>query len=155
MRPLCPSREDGPWCAEALARAVVSAGGDVELGDLEAAPRRHVDDDGIGPWERHELTQENATDLRVYGQPVAIWRVAVTTARFGQVRWELIEPLDDESSYAPFLAKKAGGDIILPSPRRASTTRWRRRPNGEPLWCSAARSAASRSHSFPPTVISG
>jgi hypothetical protein len=96
----------------------VSAGGDVELGDLEAAPRRHVDDDGIGPWERHELTQENATDLRVYGQPVAIWRVAVTTARFGQVRWELIEPLDDESSYAPFLAKKAGGHhITVATPR--------------------------------------
>ena len=77
--------------------------------DLDATMKKYVDEYGIGPWERHELTPGNATDLRVHGQPVALWRVAVATAMVGQVMWELIEPLDDESIFARFLAEKGGG----------------------------------------------
>jgi len=35
--------------------------------------------------------------LRIYGQPVALWHVAYAPALAGWVKWELIEPLDDES----------------------------------------------------------
>ena len=77
--------------------------------DLDATIQQYVDEYGIGPWERHnELTSDNAKDLRIYGQPVALWRVAAT-ARVGQVMWELIAPLDDESIFARFLAEKGGG----------------------------------------------
>ena len=77
--------------------------------DLDATIQQYVDEYGIGPWERHdELTSDNAKDLRVYGQPVALWRVAAT-ARVGQVMWELIAPLDDESIFARFLAENGGG----------------------------------------------
>lgn len=78
--------------------------------DLEATIQTYVDEYGIGPWQRHEaITPENATDLRIYGQPAALWRVAAASAMVGQVMWELIEPLDDESIFARFLAETGGG----------------------------------------------
>jgi methylmalonyl-CoA/ethylmalonyl-CoA epimerase len=76
--------------------------------DLDATMRKYVDDYGIGPWKIYEFNPGNAKDLREYGQPVKrSWRVAV--AMVGQLQWELIEPLDDESIYARFLAEKGGG----------------------------------------------
>ena len=76
--------------------------------DLDATMRKYVDDYGIGPWQIFEFYPSNAQDLREHGQPVKrSWRLAV--AMVGQVQWELIEPLDDESIYARFLAEKGGG----------------------------------------------
>jgi glyoxalase/bleomycin resistance protein/dioxygenase superfamily protein len=76
--------------------------------DLEATMRRYVDDHGIGPWEVHEFDAGEAEDFREYGQPVErSWRLAV--AMVGQVMWELIQPIDDESVYARFLAEKGEG----------------------------------------------
>jgi hypothetical protein len=59
--------------------------------------------------EREQLHEpRNVQDLRAYSQPVErSWRLAV--AMVGQVQWELIEPLDDESVYARFLAEKGEG----------------------------------------------
>src|SRR5215203_5808035 len=86
---------------------------------LDATVKKYVDQYGIGPWERHELTPENATDVRVDGQPVAHCRAAVAMAMVGQVTWELIEPLDEESVYARFLAEKGEGvhHIAVATPR--------------------------------------
>jgi methylmalonyl-CoA/ethylmalonyl-CoA epimerase len=76
--------------------------------DLDATLRTYIDDYGIGPWEIYEFNPGNATDLREYGEPVErSWRLAVTMV--GQVMWELIEPLDDKSVYARFLAEKGEG----------------------------------------------
>jgi len=76
--------------------------------DLDATVRRYVDDYGIGPWQFHEFNAGNANDLHEYGQPVErSWRLAVTMV--GKVMWELIEPLDEESIYARFLAEKGEG----------------------------------------------
>lgn len=76
--------------------------------DLEAAMRRYVDDHGIGPWEIVEFHAGEAEALHEHGRPVdRSWRLA--TAMVGSVQWELIEPLDDESDYARFLAEKGGG----------------------------------------------
>jgi methylmalonyl-CoA/ethylmalonyl-CoA epimerase len=73
--------------------------------DLDATMRKYVDDYGIGPWKTYEF---NSKDLLEYGMPVKrSWRLAVAMA--GQLQWELIEPLDDESVYARFLAEKGGG----------------------------------------------
>ena len=59
-------------------------------------------------------------DLHEYGQPVKrSWRVAV--AKVGQMQWELIDPLDDQSIYARFLAEKGGAYTTSPSLPRAST----------------------------------
>ncbi len=76
--------------------------------DLEATMRKYVEDFGIGPWQIFEFNPGNAPDLREYGKPVQrSWRLAV--AMVGQMQWELIEPLDNESIYARFLAEKGGG----------------------------------------------
>lgn len=81
--------------------------------DLDATLRRYVEDYGIGPWQIHEFNPEDGEDLRVNGQPVehssgaAITRFATTMV--GQVMWELIEPLDEESTFAQFLAEKGEG----------------------------------------------
>src|SRR6266702_4191330 len=76
--------------------------------DLEATMQRYVDDYGIGPWEIVEFNAEDTNDLHEYGQPVErSWRLATTMV--GEVQWELIEPLDNESVYARFLAEKGEG----------------------------------------------
>ena len=75
--------------------------------DLETAMRRYADEHGIGPWEVVEFHAGEAEALHEHGQPVErSWRLA--TAMVGTVQWELIEPLDDESDYARFLAEKGG-----------------------------------------------
>jgi len=76
--------------------------------DLEATMQRYVDDYGIGPWEIVEFHPEDAPDLHEHGKRVGrSWRLASTM--IGRVQWELIEPLDDESVYARFLAEKGEG----------------------------------------------
>jgi methylmalonyl-CoA/ethylmalonyl-CoA epimerase len=76
--------------------------------DLDATIRKYVDEYGIGPWQTYEFNPGNAKDLHEHGQPVArSWRIAA--AMVGNVRWELIEPLDQESIYARVLAEKGGG----------------------------------------------
>ena len=81
--------------------------------DLDATVRRYVDDYGIGPWQVQEFDPEDAEDLHEYGQPVgrsgrgAVTRFAIATV--GRVMWELIEPLDEESVWARFLAEKGEG----------------------------------------------
>jgi methylmalonyl-CoA/ethylmalonyl-CoA epimerase len=76
--------------------------------DLETAMQRYIDDHGIGPWEIVEFHAGEAELLQEHGRPVdRAWRLA--TAMIGTVQWELIEPLDDESDYARFLAEKGGG----------------------------------------------
>ena len=86
--------------------------------DLEATMKRYVDDYGIGPWEIVEFNAENANDLHEYGQPVErSWRLATTM--IGEVQWELIEPLDNESVYARFLTEKGEGvhHVAVASPQ--------------------------------------
>jgi methylmalonyl-CoA/ethylmalonyl-CoA epimerase len=76
--------------------------------DLETTMRRYVDEYGIGPWEIFEFAAGGAEDFHEHGQPVErSWRLATTMV--GQVQWELIEPRDDESDYARFLAERGEG----------------------------------------------
>jgi len=76
--------------------------------DLEAAMRTYVHDYGIGPWEIYGFDPQNVSEMREDGEPVErAWRLAL--AQVGQVQWELIQPLDDESVYARFLDEKGGG----------------------------------------------
>ena len=76
--------------------------------DLDAALRTYVHDYGIGPWAIYEFNPQTVQKMHQGGHPVdAAWRLAL--ARVGQVHWELIQPLDDRSTYAQFLAEKGEG----------------------------------------------
>jgi hypothetical protein len=79
----------------------------VVVRDLDAAMRTYVHDYGIGPWEIYGFDPGNVADLREDGERVErAWRLAI--AYVGGVQWELIEPLDEESVYARFLAETGG-----------------------------------------------
>ena len=76
--------------------------------DIEATMRTYVHDYGIGPWDVYEFNPGTVKDLREDGESVErSWRLAL--AKVGQMQWELIQPLDDESIYARFLAEKGEG----------------------------------------------
>ena len=89
--------------------------------DLEAAMRTYVHDYGIGPWAIYEFNPDTVQH-EGGGQPVeSSWRLAL--ASVGQVHWELIQPLDDRSTYGEFLAEKGEGvhhvGVAVPSFDRA------------------------------------
>jgi hypothetical protein len=76
--------------------------------DIEAAMRTYVHEYGIGPWDIYEFNPDTVRDMREDGQPVErAFRLSL--AMVGGVQWELIQPLDDESIYARFLAEKGEG----------------------------------------------
>jgi len=76
--------------------------------DLDAAMRTYVHDFGIGPWEVYEFNPDTVEDMTKDGEPAEFaFRAAVTMV--GSVQWELIQPLDDKSMYAEFLAEKGPG----------------------------------------------
>ena len=75
--------------------------------DLAASVRRY-EAFGIGPWKVQEFHIGAAERFHQYGRPAeGAWRLATT--RVGSVEWELIQPLDDESVYARFLAAHGEG----------------------------------------------
>lgn len=76
--------------------------------DLDAAVRRYVDDFGIGPWEVYQFKPGDVKDWREHGQP-AEPSTRFASAMVGLVQWELIQPLDDKSIFAQFLAEKGEG----------------------------------------------
>jgi hypothetical protein len=90
--------------------------------DLDAAMRTYVHGYGIGPWRIFEFNPDTVRDMREDGEPVErAWRLAL--AQVGQVQWELIQPLDEHSIYARFLAEKGEGvhHIGVASPSYAGT----------------------------------
>ena len=80
----------------------------VVVRDLEATMRAYVHEYGIGPWEIYEFNPDTVTEMVRDGAPSdCAFRIAVTMV--GSVQWELIEPLDDKSVFADFLAAKGEG----------------------------------------------
>ena len=80
----------------------------VVVPDLEAAMRTYVEDYGIGPWNIYGFNPGNVSGMHERGTPVErSWRLAL--AQVGDVQWELVEPQDDGSVYARFLAEHGPG----------------------------------------------
>jgi hypothetical protein len=75
--------------------------------DLEGTMRTYVDEYGIGPWEIYAFDGAEVEPLPGGPAVEGAWRIAVTMV--GSVQWELVEPLDDRSIYAEFLASKGEG----------------------------------------------
>ena len=122
--------------------------------DLETTMRTYVHEYGIGPWEIYEFNPDTVKNMVRDGEPAeCAFRIAVTMV--GSVQWELIEPLDDRSMYAEFLATKGEGVHHVAVGCRATarrSTRSRARGGG----CSrAASTTASPSATCRRTRISG
>ena len=80
----------------------------VVVPELEAAMRTYVEQYGIGPWDVYEFHPGNVQGMHERGQPVErSWRLAL--AQVGEVQWELVEPRDEDSVYARFLAEHGTG----------------------------------------------
>ncbi len=76
--------------------------------DLEASIKTYVERYGIGPWEIYEFNPGSVSNMTRDGEPAEYaMRIAVTMV--GSVQWELVQPLDDRSIYADFLAAKGEG----------------------------------------------
>jgi methylmalonyl-CoA/ethylmalonyl-CoA epimerase len=80
----------------------------VVVPDLEAAMKTYVEEYGIGPWDVYEFNPGNVRGMHERGEPVErTWRLAL--AQIGELQWELVEPQDDDSVYARFLAEHGPG----------------------------------------------
>ena len=78
------------------------------VNDVEATAKRYWEDVGIGPWHFYTIDPANTGNMTLRGKPVEhAFRAALAT--IGDVSWELIEPLDDNSIYAEHLAKHGEG----------------------------------------------
>ena len=76
--------------------------------DLDVAMRTYVEEYGIGPWRIYEFGPGTADEMTIDEEPVE-YSMHVALAMVGSVEWELIEPLDEQSIYADFLARTGGG----------------------------------------------
>ncbi|HEY7603988.1 MAG TPA: VOC family protein [Gaiellaceae bacterium] len=80
----------------------------VVVPDLDKAMRTYVDDYGIGPWHVYDFNPGNVAGMHEAGRPVQrSWRLAL--AQVGEVQWELVQPLDEDSVYGRFLAEHGAG----------------------------------------------
>ncbi len=77
--------------------------------DLDAAIRHYEEDFGIGPWNTHQFTPDEVKEWREHGQVVKPAATRFAAAMVGGVQWELIQPLDETSIFAKFLAEKGEG----------------------------------------------
>jgi hypothetical protein len=76
--------------------------------DLEHTLHTYVYEYGIGPWQIYEFNPDNTANMVRNGRPAEYaMRIAVTMV--GTTQWELIQPLDDRSMYAEFLAERGEG----------------------------------------------
>jgi ketosteroid isomerase-like protein len=78
--------------------------------DLDAAIQRFETDYGIGPWQVHQFRPGEVKEWREPGRIVEGGaKTRFAAAMVGKVQWELIQPLDDTSIFARFLAERGGG----------------------------------------------
>jgi hypothetical protein len=78
------------------------------VSDLDASMRTFVEDYGIGPWLISEWNEGDGENTIKDDQP-ATFAMRIATTFVGKMQWELIQPLDDKSNYAEFLATKGEG----------------------------------------------
>ncbi|MGP1256437.1 MAG: VOC family protein [Kiloniellales bacterium] len=63
---------------------------------------------GIGPWKLMEITPRNTTEQIYRGRSVP-FSIRVGFAQFGEIVWELMQPLDNNSIFAEHLRDKGEG----------------------------------------------
>jgi hypothetical protein len=76
--------------------------------DIDEIMRTYTDAYNIGPWQVFEISKNSVIDMKVNNERKDY---AAKTARssIGEIIWELIQPLDDNSIYAKFLREHGEG----------------------------------------------
>jgi glyoxalase/bleomycin resistance protein/dioxygenase superfamily protein len=87
-------------------RRVVHVG--LVVRDVESSARRCYEAFGIGPWCFYTFTPDSVENMRVHGERVD-HAMRIGSARIGEIEWELIQPLDDNSIYAEHLQQYGEG----------------------------------------------
>lgn len=70
--------------------------------NAQETAKRCWEDFGIGPWGFYTLDPSNVEEMTLRGKRVD-HAMRVASAMIGNIEWEIIEPLDDQSVYAEHL----------------------------------------------------
>ena len=80
----------------------------VVVKDLDEAMKKYWEEWRIGPWDIYTFDRSTMGDMIIRNRPADYaMRLAVTD--IGDVQWELIQPLDEKSTYAEFLKEHGEG----------------------------------------------
>lgn len=80
----------------------------VVVKDCDASVKMYADKYGIGPWSIYEFNPATVENMIIDGQRQD-YAMRLALADIGGVQFELIEPKDDKSIYAKFLAEHGEG----------------------------------------------
>lgn len=75
--------------------------------EVAAAARAYESRYGVGGWQHMELDGADASNVLLFGKPVA-WRAKIAVTMVGSVMWELIEPISPDDLFGRFLASRGG-----------------------------------------------
>ena len=78
------------------------------VSNVDETVKRYYDEFGIGPWSIYEFNKENVGGMAL-DEKESDYRMRIALTNIGDIRIELIEPLDDKTIYAKFLKKHGEG----------------------------------------------
>jgi len=76
--------------------------------DLDESMRKQWELFGIGPWEIWTFNPETVSEMTMHDQR-RDFAIKVAYAKIGDVHWELVEPLDQHSTYYETLRDRGEG----------------------------------------------
>ncbi len=94
----------------------------VVVKDLDQAVRNYTDNFGIGPWSIYTI-RKSQRDMVVNDEPTE-YSFRMALGKIGQINWELIQPLDETTTFAEFLREHGEGvhHICFEAPDSAALT---------------------------------
>ncbi|HPE32564.1 MAG TPA: VOC family protein [Parvularculaceae bacterium] len=100
------SCETGNNCSGALFTGVAEI--IMVVPDLDAAVKKQWEEFGIGPWRIWTLDSSTVKDMKQRGEDKD-FAIRIAYTQIGDVNWELIQPLDENSTYAELLREHGEG----------------------------------------------
>lgn len=76
--------------------------------DMRRTIKNYTDKYGIGPWMEYRFDKDTVADMSIAGER-RDYAMDLALAQVGNVQWELIQPLDEDSDYARFLRERGEG----------------------------------------------
>jgi methylmalonyl-CoA/ethylmalonyl-CoA epimerase len=76
--------------------------------DLDASVKKQWEVFGIGPWAIWTFDSSNVKDMILYGEREN-FSIRIAYTKIGETYWELVQPLDEKSTYYRTLKEKGEG----------------------------------------------